>query len=111
MAVEQDVAEITRESSYDLRLDSIIVRNLGGSSFYLKRPNCVEILERYPDGRYNSDNGVLTIEKVVYNGVKKYSEESRTRTETYVEDLTFDEYVELGRKETIHVIESTSITS
>lgn len=128
MAVEQEVAEVTRESSYDLRLNSIIVRNQEGSSVCLERPHSIEILERFQDGKFNNSqynvkqgsgigkgidyNDVLTIETVVYNGVKKYEEEFGTRAETTsIEDLTFEEYVELGRKETIHVVESKSITS
>ena len=127
MVVEQEVTKVTRENSYDLRLDSVIVRNSEGISVCLKRPYSIKILERFQEGRFNNfqynvrqdptigngigDNDVLTIETVVYNGIKKYAEGFGTRAETCVEDLTFDEYVKLGRKEIIHVVESTSMTS
>ena len=45
MAVEQEVAKVTRENSYDLRLDSIIVRNRQGCSIYIERPDSIEILQ------------------------------------------------------------------
>jgi hypothetical protein len=127
MVIEQEVAEITRESSSDLRLDSVIVRNSGGINICLERPHSIKILERFQEGRFNNsqynvrqgtemdngigDNDVLTIETVVYKGIRRHVEEFETRPETYVEDLTFGEYVQLGRRETIHVVESKRLTS
>lgn len=115
MAVAEEVKQVTIEDSLDLGLVGITVRNQGGRSYYLGRPWSSEILEGFPDGRFNnSQYNVKGIDPST-NIVFSEGDDFEVRLVTYrgdktLQDLRFEAYVSLGRPEKIRVEEVRTIT-
>ena len=115
MVVAGKTRSLTKTDSLELRMNNITVRNQEGKSVFLGRPYGVVILESFPEGRFNNseydvkgidpttnatfgENDNLEVESVTYRAIKDF------------QDLSFDEYVSLGRPERIKVRSSQTIS-
>ena len=117
----EDGEVILRRTSHTFTLADVIVKNSKGDEVHLFGQG-EEVLKKFPEGKFNNqdyevkrgtvgdyidDNDYLEIKQVVYKGVRTNA--CGKRPTSGIEILSYEEYVELGRKETITVEESKVI--